>query len=188
MLLMYIDLIVTGMDETLAKKFYGEIRCLSRENIQRLTHLNAWQVCFSYDYSELIGNLLAKYINEDIELTNPTLFLPTSSRTPSSLPAFSKFLYGYKRSYSSSFLLNVFHKSNTFHHYRSSRLRSQTSCCKACAQVNYFVNLGANECRYNPLGRHCCHLACKSLSHLKIGAASSINYCCSRSAPKTCLR
>ncbi|CAN8075794.1 unnamed protein product [Agarophyton chilense] len=145
MLLMYIDLIMVGMDETLARKFYGEIRCLSRANIQPITYLNAWQVCFTYDYSELIGKLLAKYILEDISLSNPVL-PPSSSRIYSTLPIASKFLYGYTSTASTTpFLFNAFHNYESFRMDDSSTLI--TSCCKGCADTNYFVNLGVDNCR-----------------------------------------
>lgn len=176
---MYIDLIAVGMQKTLAKKFYEEIRCLSRSNIRPILSLNAWEVCFFYDFSEVVGKLLGKYVAEDESLLSTV-------RLPSTMSA--KFLYGQTTPQGGSFLLNLFRDASHFRIYEPAEQKIQTSCCVSCIQDNYFLNIARDVCISDPFGKHCCHKACKSLGRLKIGASSSTNYCCEKITPMTCVR
>lgn len=176
MLLMYMDLLAVGMDETLARKFYREIRCLSRKHVRSVPHLRAWEVCFKYDYSELVGNLLGRYVKEDLELTESENSLATTTRVSR---------YSWSRS---SYLRNLFRDSSAYRIYQGPQFKAETSCCVSCIHSNYFINLESGQCKRDPFGKHCCHTACKSLGRLKIGASSSTSFCCKRCRPMPCRR
>lgn len=213
MLLMYLDLIAVGFKQTLARDFYLQIRCLSRRNTV-VKQDGTWEVCFSYDFSEHVGNLLANYILQDIQLNPPvaTSSLPGSSRflekndgnlfltNMSSAKAFVQ--YSLRRSMAARSLHVVMsmESSANVHLYmpvaQATNARSiqyslvqkkQTSCCTSCADNrNYYPNIEYNQCVLNPFGLHCCHKACKSLGRLRVGVASSTSVCCSRSNPTRC--
>lgn len=169
MMLMFIDLMATGMEETLAKNFYKEIRCLSRAHIREIPEFKAWEVCFHYDYSAVIGGLLSKYVKEDDTLLQDKDTLKTSSR------------WGMH-----SFLFNMFSDGQYFRVFGIRNQQKETSCCVACPRTSHFVNLEAGDCESNPFGRHCCHKACKSLGRLKVGASSGTSFCCKRCLPMSC--
>lgn len=183
MLLMYIDLIAVGMKRTLAESFYKEIRCLSRAHTSSVPNKHAWQVCFDQDYSEIVGALLAKYVSQDFKL---------SGVTGSDLTVSSRFLWGnfgrVNNNNRGSFIMHAFRSGASFRMYHTAtETKVQTSCCKRCTKSHYFVNVERSQCLKNPFGRHCCHKACKSLGHLKIGMSSSVSYCCKRCVPLRCV-
>lgn len=198
MLLMYIDLLAVGMKQTLAEQFYKQIRCLSRANIVPVPHHLAWQVCFTLDYSQHIGTLLSNYVNQDFKL-NPPVEDTDSDESDDTASHSSRFMTHNFDSSSvtdrnrGSFLLMAFNQDQQFRIYRSSDTsqalyyeRTQTSCCESCPDINYFVNIEKNQCLLNPFGKHCCHKACKSLGRLRVGASSSVSYCCLRCNPLPC--
>lgn len=173
---MYLDLLSTGMNEALATQFYEEIRCMSRANIFPVPELKAWEVCFSKDYSEAIGTLLAKYVHRD---TVQALDEDTMNTT-------SRFVFGRARKFNRGpYLRSLFGDARRFRRYSG---KKQGTCCKRCRHRNYFVNIEHGQCLRNPFGKHCCHKACKSLGRLKIGASSSVSFCCRNCNPRTCAR
>lgn len=181
---MYLDLISAGMKKELAQLFYEEVRCLSRANINPSPQQNAWEVCFSYDYSELVGNLLAGYVLKDSELFEPLIDPSTRTAVNSTSRFFSaSAAVNQKR----SFLMTLFGDGQDFRLFGSKREQlMQKSCCQTCTSGRYFVNVQRNECLRNPFGKHCCHVACKSLGRLKVGVSSSVSYCCPRCRPQPC--
>lgn len=184
MLLMYLDLIASGMNDDLAKGFYEEVRCLSRANINPAPQQNIWEVCFSYDYSEMVGDLLSQYINKDFNLLQSSL--DTSERTGvnSTTRFFSASSAAGRRP---TYFMSMFGDGRNFRMYSSREEQlMEKSCCETCASTRYFVNVQKNECLKNPFGKHCCHVACKSLGRLKVGVSSSIAYCCPRCRPQAC--
>lgn len=205
MLLMYIDLLAVGMKQTLAEEFYKQIRCLSRANIVPVPHYQAWQVCFTADYSQHIGTLLSNYVNQDFKLNPPVENTDTDTDSMSSTTRRSGILsrqvynnFGYSSApvtdaNRGSFLLFAFNDNHRFRIYRSADSsqarydeRVQTSCCESCTESTYFVNIEKNQCVQNPFGKHCCHNACKSLGRLRVGASTSVSYCCQRCNPLPC--
>lgn len=188
MLHMYMDLISVGMDINLAKQFYEEIRCLSRANIFPVPQLRAWEVCFSYDYSELVGNLLANYILRDMAIVDSHRSSVNVTRIIE--PTAERFLsFGRVNERNrGKFLLYLFSDASSFRAYMAAEEKMEKSCCRSCPSSSYFVNVGKSQCLRNPFGKHCCHKACKSLARLKIGASSSSSYCCSRCRPLQCSR
>lgn len=186
MLHMYLDLIAVGMDVNLATQFYEEIRCLSRANIFPIPQLRAWEVCFSYDYSELVGNLLANYVLRDMAVVNSNKKSVNVSRNAE--PMAQRFLsFGVVNSRNrASFLLTLFGDASFFRAYKAAEEKREKSCCPSCPSSSYFVNVEKSQCLRNPFGKHCCHNACKSLARLKIGASSSTSYCCNRCRPLQC--
>lgn len=173
---MYIELVAVGMERGLAQQFYEEIRCLSRANIRPMSFAGAWQVCFSYDYSEVVGSLLGSYINKDKALKHVVR-----------IPQTSRFLFGRIHDRNrGAYLIQLFARGQQ--NSRKVNIHKQTSCCPKCAKSTHFVYVGRNQCLRNPFGKHCCHKACKSLSRLKIGVSSSISYCCKRCGPDVCVQ
>lgn len=186
MLLMYLDLIAVGMDSGLAMRFYEEIRCLSRANVFPVPQQDAWEVCFSYDYSEMIGNLLSQYVLKDSSLLKTSLSSTQRLQLNTTRRFFSLSSANSRRN---SFLLAVLGDGSNFRLYASQKQQMlEKSCCEECTSRSYFVNVAKNECLKNPFGKHCCHLACKSLGRLKVGASSSTSYCCNRCRPLACKR
>lgn len=214
MLMMYMDLLAVGMKRSLARQFYRQVRCLSRRNTVMNPDKKTWDVCFTYDYSKHVGILLSHYIKQDAilkspvksELQNEKLKKQASSRTFSikQLLRMSDTTRSEKNLYVSNgviptdhnrglFLLLAFAKSNAFRLFTSENLlaflKEQTSCCDECVDdENYFANIEQDQCLLNPFGKHCCHKACKSLARLRVGASSSISYCCENSNPSLCKR
>lgn len=167
MLLMYLDLRKSGLREKLAISFYEEIRCLSRANIKVVD--GGWSVCFSYDFSEVVGNLLAEYVLQDAALQKGSDVLVNSARLLTHGGYYLQSLYGSRAMY-----------------YIYPNMILSTSCCRRCTNSNYFVNVEEGECLRNPFGTHCCHSACKSLGRLRVGVSSSTRYCCSQCWPMRC--
>lgn len=187
MLLMYLDLIAVGMDSKLATEFYEEIRCLSRANVFPVPELKGWEVCFSYDYSELVGNLLGQYVLKDMALLNKNTVKPIQRQLNTTGKFFS--LSSVSSSGQGSFLLSMFGDGSMYRLYASAKQQLlEKSCCERCTSSSYFVNVEKNACLEAPFGKHCCHLACKSLGRLKVGASSSTSYCCKKCRPLRCSR
>lgn len=215
MLLMYLDLVAVGLKQTLARDFYLQVRCLSRRNTV-VKQDGTWEVCFSYDFSEHVGNLLANYILQDMQLNPPvstssqsslpgstiTRFLKNDGNLLTNMSAMAFAQYSLRRSQASRslHLMLAMESSDKFHLYmpvaQATSTRSiqyslvqkkQTSCCAICQDSkNYYPNIEHNQCVMNPFGRHCCHKACKALGRLRVGVASSTSVCCSRSNPTRC--
>lgn len=200
MLLMYIDLISVGMTRSLAEEFYRQIRCLTRTNVRVIPETKEWEVCFSFDFSMHVGTLLANYIQQDAEMKPP---VKAASPSPSSINrmevtnASMLSFAGESVRQTTSFtnLLLLFQFAGTFRLYRDSNTLDarynelvKTSCCKGCSNPDYFVNLEDMSCVRDPFGKHCCHTACKSLRHLRVGVTTSIYYCCLNSNPQRCVQ
>lgn len=200
MLLMYIDLVSIGMMRSLAEEFYRQVRCLSRANVRINPDTKEWQVCFSFDFSKHVGTLLANYIQQDMKLNPPVKTVtPTPvviSRAVNKLSSGSSLTNESVRQTNSVMnLLLLFQFAGSFRLYRDSNTvearfdeLERTSCCKYCANPDYFVNLEYMSCISDPFGKHCCHTACKSLRHLRVGVATSIYYCCLNSNPQRCVQ
>lgn len=189
MLHMYMDLISVGMDIDLATQFYEEVRCLSRANIFPVPELKAWEVCFSYDYSELVGNLLANYILRDMALDSKTAVNTTARLSETGrFFSFGRAQRARHARSSARRLFNLFGDGSRFRIYSAAVDRKERSCCESCTNKSYFVNVEKGQCIKDPFGTHCCHKACKSLGRLKIGASSSTAYCCKRCRPLPCAR
>lgn len=174
MLLMYLDLISSGMNQVLATQFYEQMRCLSRSNIYPAPELKAWEVCFSFDFSAVVGNLLAKYVHRDVDPETKQETLPNTSR----------FIFGRSRR-RATFLRSLFGNSRTFRRYA---VVLEDACCRRCSHSRYFVNIEKGECLRDPFGLHCCHVACKALGRLKVGASRAISFCCRNCRPQRCAR
>lgn len=213
MLMMYMDLLAVGMKKSLARQFYKQIRCLSRSNTVMNPDKLTWDVCFKYDYSKHVGVLLSHYIKQDAILKSPVENELKNEKIKKSvrfnnnnnnikqlltmrpLKSSARNLYvsdtvvptDYNRGL---YLLLAFAKSNAFRLFTSNNLlhflTEQTSCCDECVDDNYFVNIEQDQCLLNPFGKHCCHKACKSLARLRVGASSSISFCCEKSSPSVC--
>lgn len=199
MLLMYIDLIAVGMTRALAEQFYRQIRCLSRANVRVVPETLAWEVCFSFDFSMHVGTLLAHYIQQDAELNPPVKTASPSPATVNRMEVMNtsrlSLTEGSVKQTSFTSLLLLFQFAESFRLYRDSNTFQarydelvKTSCCKSCASPDYFVNLEDMSCVSDPFGKHCCHTACKSLRHLRIGVTTSIYYCCLNSNPQRCVQ
>lgn len=199
MLLMYIDLIAVGMARSLAEEFYRQVRCLSRANVRVVERTQQWEVCFSFDFSMHVGTLLAHYIKLDVNLNPPVKSpspLPSTVSRMGEAKSANTSLPGSTRQTSTlTSLLLLFQLAESFRLYRDSNTDwakfnelVKTSCCKSCADPNYFVNIEDMSCVSDPFGKHCCHTACKSLRHLRVGVATSIYYCCTMSNPQRCVQ
>lgn len=195
MMLMYIDLIAVGMERSLAQEFYRQVRCLSRRNVVIDAKSMSWNVCFSYDFSEHVGTLLAHYIKQDFNLRPPVITptpSPGSGNTLRMINTSKRFLFPYATVGPDNrglFLLLAFGDANTFRLFSSAtsyEQQQQTSCCVSCADDNYFANIEQDQCVLNPFGAHCCHKACKSLGRLRVGVSTSVTYCCEKCNPMPC--
>lgn len=181
---MYLDLLACGMDKTLAHEFYSQIRCLSRANIVAQPHLKSWQVCFSYDYSTIIGNLLANYILRDMTLISRQTLNSTDNFQQTN--RFFSFASAKRNRHLSSGLLRIFRGHGRFPKYIPKVTAKEKACCEKCTHSGYFVNVDKRTCLKDPFGKHCCHKACEALRRLKIGASSSMSFCCIRCRPLPC--
>lgn len=195
MLLMYMDLIAVGMEQSLAQQFYRQVRCLSRKNVVADARTMTWNVCFSYDFSEHVGTLLAHYIKQDFKL-HPPVKTPMPSSEPGNtlrmINSSNHFLFPYATVAPDNrglFLLFAFGDAEAFRVFssvESYEQQRQTSCCVSCSDDNYFVNIEQDQCVLNPFGAYCCHKACKSLDRLRVGVSTSVGYCCKECNPKPC--
>lgn len=202
MLLMYLDLLAVGMKRALAEQFYRQIRCLSRANLRveegdgdgNNNNIVAWQVCFEYDYSEMVGTLLSYYINEDFKLNPPVKNDDDNVDNSALINPATRFVQVDENN-RGRYLLSVFSQASSFRIYSplafstasgAIEQRKQTSCCEECTDDNYFVNIERDQCLKAPFDNHCCHKACKALGRLKVGVHSSISYCCAKCSPLPC--
>lgn len=168
---MLLDLLGEGVPRRAATAFYAEIRCLSRANLYVDPKTKLLNVCFRRDYSKLVGELLAKYVEPvfselGTEVATNENVLRTSSRTAD---ADTRRLLA---EISANQKLAVSVKS---------------SCCRTCFSSRYFVFFKNNMCVQRPTGSHCCHTVCKSLQRLKIGMTESVAYCCPDLYPQKCM-
>lgn len=179
-LVMYLDLIAEGVPTKTAIAFYSEIRCLSRSNIVFNNKANQLNVCFRKDYSQVVGKLLAKFVEpvfSELDVDASDNILTTTSRV---------ILMNYTANLAirQSEFDDVFDSLNTNSKAATSL---STSCCPSCASTRYFPYFTTNLCVTKPNGAHCCHTVCKALERIKIGMSESVSYCCPDLHPQVCL-
>lgn len=190
MLLMFLELSASGVQQQVASQFYDEIRCLSRSNIRFDIKNAVWEVCFEKDYSEIVGQLLGRYIlSTGTGIRLQVLARPEMGRAhPDSFEdSTDDFLHLSGADTSRVLFMNFLTSNNAAQIASFSMLSTpKVDCCRACSSIQYFPNAGSTSCVQEPFGRHCCHNACKSLQHLRIGASSSTHHCCPFVYPTHC--
>ncbi len=178
MLVMYLDLIAHGVPTKTAISFYAEIRCLSRSNLVFNNKASQLNVCFRRDYSEVVGKLLAKYVEpvfSELDVDASDHILATSSRVV---------LLNFTTAVRQSEFDSVF---DSLSQNPGAARSLSTSCCPTCASTRYFPYFTTNLCVTKPNGPHCCHTVCKALDRIKIGMSESVSYCCPDLHPQVCL-
>lgn len=173
MLMMLLDLLAEDVPKHIATAFYSEIRCLSRSNLVFDIRTGTWVVCFMNDYSQAVGELLAKYVDA-------TIVSAITREVSEDIMSTSAHLMSH-----STFFQDLLKQLNLGQSVRRGSI--EDSCCRACFSSRYFAHLSHGVCGTNPFGRNCCHNICKSLSRLRIGMSHSVGFCCPRLYPQYCV-